>query len=95
MRKTTIVAALTLACLFSLLDARPIAAADEKYPDWVTWTPSPNHSRRAAKEITAIIYHYTAGDSQASTVKQFQTPASKVSATTCSAATARSCRWWP
>ena len=80
MRKTTTFAALTLFCLLTLLDQRPLAAADPKYPDWVDWTASPNHSRRAANEITAIIYHYTAGDSQEGTVKQFQARASRVSA---------------
>jgi N-acetylmuramoyl-L-alanine amidase len=79
MHKTTL-AALALFCVLTTLGARPSTAADEKYPDWVTWTPSPNHSRRTATEITAIIYHYTAGDSQASTVKYFQDRASKVSA---------------
>lgn len=79
MRKTTAVA-LILNSFFALVDVRPLSAADPKYPDWVTWTPSPNHSPRRATEITAIIYHYTASGAQADTVKYFQDRASKVSA---------------
>ena len=56
------------------------AAAEPSYPDWVQWTASPNHSKRHTGEISAIIYHYTAGGSQSGTVKYFQDPASKVSA---------------
>jgi N-acetyl-anhydromuramyl-L-alanine amidase AmpD len=55
-------------------------AAEPKEPDWVQWTASPNHSKRRTAEISAIIYHYTAGGSQSDTVKYFQDPASKVSA---------------
>jgi N-acetylmuramoyl-L-alanine amidase len=82
MRRETIgkFAALVFCCVVTVWDGRPTAAADPKYPDWVEWTASPNHSRRKASEITAIIYHYTAGGSQEGTVKQFQDRASKVSA---------------
>src|SRR5262245_7328354 len=73
-------AALFYCCVYIATDLRPATAADPKYPDWVDWTASPNHSKRKAGEITAIIYHYTAGGSQAGTVKYFQDPASKVSA---------------
>ena len=73
-------AALVLCCLVPLADVGSLAAADPKYPDWVDWAASPNHARRKASEITAIIYHYTAGGGQESTVKYFQDPASKVSA---------------
>jgi N-acetylmuramoyl-L-alanine amidase len=64
------------------MDLCPLSAsaASPQFPQWVEWTPSPNHSPRKAKEITAIIYHYTAGGSQEGTVKQFQDRASKVSA---------------
>lgn len=79
MHKTTF-SVLLLLCLLTLLEQRPLAAADPKYPNWVDFIASPNHSPRAAKEITTIIYHYTAGDSQEGTVKQFQTRSSKVSA---------------
>jgi N-acetylmuramoyl-L-alanine amidase len=71
---------MVLSCAFIAVDIHPTAAADPKYPDWVEWTASPNYYRRHASEISAIIYHYTAGGSQESTVKQFQDPASKVSA---------------
>ncbi len=77
---TTTFAALVLCGVMATLDARPAATADPKYPDWVDWAASPNHARRKASEITAIIYHYTVGGSQESTVKYFQDPASKVSA---------------
>ncbi len=73
-------AALALGCMFTVVGVLPAAAADPKYPDWVDWTASPNHSPRKASEITAIIYHYTVSGSQESTVKQFQDRASKVSA---------------
>ena len=73
-------AALFLGCVFTFMHMQPVAAANPKYPDWVDWTASPNHSPRKASEITAIIYHYTVGGSQESTVKQFQDRASKVSA---------------
>jgi N-acetylmuramoyl-L-alanine amidase len=50
------------------------------FPEWADWIASPNHSKRKASQITAIIYHYTAGDSLSGTVRQFQDTASKVSA---------------
>lgn len=56
------------------------ATAESNDPDWIQWAASPNYSRRHTAEISAIIYHYTAGDRQSDTVKYFQDPASKVSA---------------
>jgi N-acetylmuramoyl-L-alanine amidase len=73
-------AALVVCCVVTVWDSRPAVAADPKFPDWVEWAASPNHYPRRASEITAIIYHYTAGGSQESMVKYFQDTASKVSA---------------
>ncbi len=55
-------------------------AAEPTYPDWVQWAASPNHGPRRAAEISAIIYHFTGHGSQSETVKEFQDPASQVSA---------------
>ncbi len=51
----------------------------EERPDWLTWQPSPHHSARNASEITAIIVHYTAGASLASTSNWFRNPNAQVS----------------
>ncbi len=41
---------------------------------------SPHHSSRRGQVVTAIIYHFTAGPSLASTVRWFRNPRSRVSA---------------
>jgi N-acetylmuramoyl-L-alanine amidase len=61
-------------------DVEPLHAAEPKFPEWVEWTASPHHSERRAEQVTAIIYHYTAGGSLRGTVKWFQNADSKVSA---------------
>ena len=53
--------------------------AEATFPEGVQWNPSPHHGERRATEITAIIYHYTAGGSLEGTVKWFQNPQSRVS----------------
>lgn len=53
---------------------------EEDRPAWIEWQPSPNHSSRQGNQITAIIYHYTAGPSLERTVRLFQNSASNVSA---------------
>jgi N-acetylmuramoyl-L-alanine amidase len=49
-------------------------------PAWIDWRPSPHHSSRRGRRVAAIVYHYTAGPTQAGTVSWFQNPQSRVSA---------------
>lgn len=71
---------LTVAGVISSSGLQPAHGADPKFPEWVEWTASPHHGARRATEVTAIIYHYTAGGSLSGTVKWFQNPDSKVAA---------------
>jgi N-acetylmuramoyl-L-alanine amidase len=84
MQIKTAIAFLTVCCVVSShgdnqIRAAAAATGERAYPDWAEWTASPNHSKRGAAKVTAIIYHYTAGGSLSGTVKRFQDPASKVS----------------